>query len=262
MNRKLLYLLAVAEPESRPVNQADGIFLKEWNKLLIAYKKVDKQEFGEDLKANLDNLEWLKKQVLAHEQSIQTLLPLGTVIPFKFGRIFETEEKLVQQLSSNRDFWTKEIKRLKGKQEWSLKVIADTEALQNYLQASQGTLKKEAEEIAQSSAGKAFFLKKKQALKTKEILNKKMEEEGQALLEKLQSLTEDLHLKQAQGDHQNKLLLNAVLLLEKSTDFFEWTEKELETLLSHQAYRFLISGPWAAYHFLHSLPETSSHEGE
>lgn len=260
MEQKLLYLFALLEAEKEPKGLPDGVLVREDEGFSIAYKEVDKQEFGDNLSQQLEDLEWVKEQAVAHETTIQALLPFGTVIPFKFGRIFENWERLRDKIKANQTFWEQEITRLRDKQEWSLKVMADTKILEKHLQQNQAELKRESEEIEKSSAGKAFFLKKKQTEKTKEVLNQKLEEDAQHLLDKLQVLTEYLYLKQtsqAEGN-QGRLILNIVLLLKRDVDFFEWVEQQLEPLVAHQAYHFLVAGPWAAYHFLTPLPQVSN----
>lgn len=259
MEQKLLYLFALLEAENEPDGLTEGVSIKAYGNFFVAYQEVDKQEFGENLAEKLEDLEWVKERAVAHETAIQSLLPLGTVIPFKFGRIFESWEQLINKIKVNHTFWLQEVERLRGKQEWSLKVMADSEILEDHLQQNQSELKKETEAIEKSSAGKAFFLKKKQREKTKDILNQKLEAEAQLLLERLQNVAENLYLKQtshAEGN-QGRLILNIVILLDKDLNFSQWIKEQLDSLFEHQAYHFLIAGPWAAYHFLTPLPQAN-----
>src|SRR5256885_15720897 len=64
-----------------------------------------------------------EKTVLEHARVVSVCFRSGTVLPFRFGTIFETDDALRQAVRANRRTFGQSVARLKGKAEMHLKVL-------------------------------------------------------------------------------------------------------------------------------------------
>src|SRR5437763_6015453 len=63
------------------------------------------------------------KHVLEHARVVSVCFRQGTVLPFRFGTIFDSEESLRQAVRSNRRAFGESVARLKGKSEMHVKLL-------------------------------------------------------------------------------------------------------------------------------------------
>src|SRR5437660_6280824 len=64
-----------------------------------------------------------EKSVLEHARVVSVCFRSGTVLPFRFGTIFDSEEALRQAVRANRRTFGLSVARLKGKAEMHLKLV-------------------------------------------------------------------------------------------------------------------------------------------
>ncbi|MEP6644496.1 MAG: GvpL/GvpF family gas vesicle protein, partial [Acidobacteriaceae bacterium] len=64
-----------------------------------------------------------EKTVLEHAHVVSVCFRSGTVLPFRFGTIFDTDEALRQAVRTNRRAFGVSVERLRGKSEMHLKVL-------------------------------------------------------------------------------------------------------------------------------------------
>src|SRR5256885_9861790 len=64
-----------------------------------------------------------EKSVLEHARVVSVCFRSGTVLPFRFGTIFDTDDALRQAVRANRRTFGLSVARLKGKAEMHLKVL-------------------------------------------------------------------------------------------------------------------------------------------
>src|SRR5438105_13381641 len=64
-----------------------------------------------------------EKHVLEHARVVSVCFRSGTVLPFRFGTIFDTDEALRQAVRANRRTFGQSVARLRGKAEMHLKVL-------------------------------------------------------------------------------------------------------------------------------------------
>src|SRR5271156_3612861 len=62
------------------------------------------------------------KAVLEHAHVVSVCFRTGTVLPFRFGTIFDTDEALRQAVRANRRAFGQSVARLRGKSEMHLKL--------------------------------------------------------------------------------------------------------------------------------------------
>src|SRR5215813_7391838 len=64
-----------------------------------------------------------EKHVLEHARVVSACFRMGTVLPFRFGTIFDSDEALRQAVRANRRTFGQSVARLRGKSEMHLKVL-------------------------------------------------------------------------------------------------------------------------------------------
>ena len=62
-----------------------------------------------------------EKTVLEHARVVSACFRISTVLPFRFGTVFDTEDALRQAVRSNRRTFGESVARLRGKAEMRLK---------------------------------------------------------------------------------------------------------------------------------------------
>src|SRR5437762_2449418 len=75
-----------------------------------------------------------EKHVLEHARVVSVCFRSGTVLPFRFGTIFDSDEALRQAVRSNRRTFGLSVARLRGKAEMHLKVILRDGALREAME--------------------------------------------------------------------------------------------------------------------------------
>src|SRR5438552_16860236 len=70
-----------------------------------------------------------EKHVLEHARVVSVCFRQGTVLPFRFGTIFDTDDCLRQAVRANRRAFGESVARLKGKAEMHVKVLVRDGAL-------------------------------------------------------------------------------------------------------------------------------------
>ncbi len=69
-----------------------------------------------------DNVQFGEKNVLEHARVVSVCFRSGTVLPFRFGTIFDTDDALRHAVRSNRRAFGQSVARLRGKAEMHLKL--------------------------------------------------------------------------------------------------------------------------------------------
>jgi len=64
-----------------------------------------------------------QESILDHARVVSDCFKLATVLPFRFGTIFETDDALRQAVRSNKKNFTEAVAKLKGKSEMHLKLV-------------------------------------------------------------------------------------------------------------------------------------------
>ncbi len=263
-----LYLYSVREKvKETPVISKRGIdgkrevFALAYREVEAVVSKVFLEEFASEeiQKKAQEDLNWIKEKALTHARVIQEAMIKDGVglslIPMKFGTIFRDEARLEEVLEKNYAKIKEALERVRGKQEWSVKVyLRDRKALEEKTKEKYDVIKEKEREIASLPEGMAYFMEEE----IKEFISKEVERE-------LNNIVIYLHnslKKQAVDSVRCKILgkeltgridpmvLNTAYLFpeEKNEDF----KREVEALNGEmQALGLYVeyNGPWPAYNF-------------
>lgn len=130
--------------------------------LMAIVSPVPLAEFGpEALEANLQDLAWVRDRVLGHQQVLARLLDRHTLIPFKFGALFSSEDSVREMMGQHYQRFEETLARLEGAAEWGVKIFCSRQDLPKRLRETGEGLETLRQAISRAPEGAAYFLRKK-----------------------------------------------------------------------------------------------------
>jgi hypothetical protein len=177
-----------------------------------------------------------EKTVLEHARVVSVCFRSGTVLPFRFGTIFETDDALRQAVRANRRAFGVSVNRLRGKAEMHLKVLI-----------RDGSLRDLAADLPLPATVGGDYLTK---LRVKASKERERQTKARALSVQVHKLfnplEEEISCKRVDSD--GMLIDIAHLIDSKSVEKYQNRYSSAAKQLKNC--ELLISGPWPPYHFL------------
>jgi len=263
-----LYLYCIREKtdthcfSAKGIDEKGEVFIIPFRKLEAVVSKVSLEEFASEeiQKKAQEDLNWIKEKGIAHEKVIEEAMrkddKVLSLIPMRFGAIFKEKERLEETLNKDYPGIREVLDRIRGKQEWSVKVyLKDREKFEQVIKEKNEAVKEKEKEIASLPEGMAFFMEEE----LKEVISKEVEKGSNNIVE---VLFESLR-KQAVASNKIKILgkeltgrrepmvLNAAYLI--SEERFETFKEDAERLnqeIQTKGFYIDYSGPWPAYNFV------------
>ncbi|HBM16053.1 MAG TPA: hypothetical protein DD381_06910 [Lentisphaeria bacterium] len=188
--------------------------------------------------------DYIKNCAMQHEHLIESLMERYTVLPVKFHTVFKDKISAIQAFQKHYSDFEDNIKRLRNKIEYGLKVLWPLKEIQNNLDINSRDKERVIEGDSESKKYlKNKYIKYKQSEALKELAKARSDE----ISKYLDNFAVEKKLKLLQTD---SLFLNAVYLVDKIDikDFLEAFRKLKEDMGSK--YEFLFTGPWPPYNFI------------
>jgi Gas vesicle synthesis protein GvpL/GvpF len=177
-----------------------------------------------------------EKSVLEHARVVSQSFRMATVLPFRFGTIFDTEDAIRQAVRSNRRTFCESVARLRGKAEMRIKLVV-----------RDGSLREAMEEIIlPDTVGREYLAK----LREKASRDRERQTKARALSVQVHKLfnplEEEISCKKVYADG---MLLDIAHLIdnksiEKYQNRYNTAAKQLKNC------ELVVTGPWPPYHFL------------
>jgi Gas vesicle synthesis protein GvpL/GvpF len=221
--------------------------------------RVRLREFGaEALRLNLEDLAWLARTARAHNAVLARALSAEAVVPLRLCTIFDDEAGVRGVLEREREPLLAALSQLRGRTEWSVKVLADTGAL-NAAARERGSAFAGAE--AQGS-GRAYFARKKlerTALdEARAIATRAVEETDARLRTHAAAATRLPPQDRRLSGRPGEMVLNGAYLVERSnTGAFAALAKELGARHRELGLTLEVTGPYAPYNFVPAVEQRS-----
>ena len=263
-----LYLYCLREktktaPEisTKGIDGKGEVFALLYQELEAVVSKVSLEEFGssEIQKKAQDDLTWIKEKAVIHakitEEAMRQDDKILSLIPMRFGTIFKEKARLEESLDKDYSKIKEVLDRIRGKQEWSIKVyLKDRKKFEQVIKEKNEAIKEKEKEIAVLDEGMAFFMEEE----LKEVISKELDKEVnntvEALFESLKKEAVDSKkgkiLERELTGRRAPMVFNAAYLIpeEKIEDFKKETEK-LNQDIQVKGFHLEYSGPWPAYNF-------------
>lgn len=251
------YVYGVVWADSDPVPaDVDGVsaghevFAIEHAGLSAVASLVALSEFGEDeLHDNLNDVAWLEQTARAHEAVLDALLGSATVVPLRLCTIYRGEEQVREVLDRERAVFEDALRRLEGKTEWGVKLIAEPGALERAV-SGEGS-----EAGGDASPGVEYMRRRSREARAREDADRIAEEWADRVHERASAHAAEALLNPLQNPevsgHEGSMLLNGVYLVDD--DDAEALRAEVAALAAEfqeLSASVELTGPWPPYNFV------------
>jgi len=176
------------------------------------------------------------KAVLSHARVVSSCFRHGTVLPFRFGTIFDSDEALRQAVRTNRRAFGRSVARLRGKSEMHLKLVVRDGSLRDALTDIE----------LPDTVGGEYLMK----LREKASRERERQTKARALSVQVHKmfnpLEEEISCKRMNTD--GMLIDIAHLIDSKSVEKYQNRYSSAAKQLKNC--ELSVSGPWPPYHFL------------
>jgi len=176
------------------------------------------------------------KAVLEHARVVSVCFRNGTVLPFRFGTIFDSDEALRQAVRANRRAFGQSVARLRGKAEMHLKLMVRDGSLREALMDVQ----------LPDTVGGEYLMK----LREKAARDRERQTKARALSVQVHKmfnpLEEEVSCKRV--NTEGMLIDIAHLIESKSIEKYQNRYSSAAKQLKNC--ELTVSGPWPPYHFL------------
>ena len=178
-----------------------------------------------------------EKSVLEHARVVSQSFRTATVLPFRFGTIFDTEDAIRQAVRSNRRTFCESVERLRGKSEMRIKLTVREGS-------ARGNMNEEI--VLPDTVGREYLSK----LREKASREGERQTKARALSVQVHKLfnplEEEVSCKKVDADG---MLLDIAHLIdtksiEKYQNRYSTAAKQLKNC------QMVVTGPWPPYHFL------------
>lgn len=184
-----------------------------------------------------------QRAILDHARVVSECFRNTTVLPFRFGTVFENDEALRRSVRSNRKAFMASVSRLRGKAEMHLKLLV-----------KDGSLREAMTDVELPTTAGGEYLRK---LREKAVRQRERQTKARALSVQVHKLfnplEEDVCCKKV--DSGGMLIDIAHLIdgnsVEKYQNRYNTAARQLKDC------ELVISGPWPPYHFMPSKLRTA-----
>lgn len=227
--------------------------------LLAVVSRVPLDSFGPaTLPVNIKDTTWLQEQVLAHERVIRAIFSDHTIIPMKFGTIFESQDKVQGMLREHSDEFLLLLAYLEGKEEWGIKIFAERELLRQEIREKDTAIQARRIDIVKKGAGAAYLLQKRLDEEITTRVEQAAADCGQAAYAQLLTgVVEGRLLRllepELTGRKEEMILHAAFLVRRERVPLFRQDAERLGN--EHAWWQVECTGPWAPYNFLETRAE-------
>ncbi|MGD8779227.1 MAG: GvpL/GvpF family gas vesicle protein [Ignavibacteria bacterium] len=256
--KDLIYLYCITKEPPRINNLkslSDELYYINYLGVFAVVSRVKQDEFGEEnLRNNFTNLEWVKTKAYIHENLIEGVMQNNCVIPFKFGTIFTSESSLKACIKENTGKFNDSLNYLEGKEEWGIKIYCNNQQLKENINNNNEEMIKLDSEIANSSRGKTYLLKKKREALIDVLVNNKINVYGHEIFEVFKELSLNIRtnklLPKEVTEKKDDMILNLVLLMGKDAvaKMIE-AANYMKKKYSDKGLSIDYTGPWPPYNF-------------
>ena len=176
-----------------------------------------------------------QQDALDHAHVVGECFKLGTVLPFKFGTVFDTDDALRRAVRSNRRHFQESVEQLRGKAEMHLKLVV-----------RDGSLRPTIEGTLPTKVGIEYLAK----LRERAALDRDRQSKAKTLSVQVHRLfnplAEEISCKKVDS---GGLLIDIAHLID-SKQVEKYQNRYVSAARQLKNCQLVISGPWPPYHFL------------
>ena len=240
-------------PVSTPGTRPCGV---EAGPLAALVSGVALAEYGaESLRRNLNDFQWLERVARAHEAVLEQALAGATLVPLRLCTIFEDEEAVRAMLRARAADLIAALDALAGREEWTVKLLADRAALERAARDDAPA----PEVAAAAGSGAAYMLGRRRDREVREQAAQLAARLAEDVHARLRADAVDAVIGRPQNrdlsGHEGEMLLNAAYLVDReAVGRLRERVAELEEAHRGLGARLELRGPLPPYNFIPEAP--------
>ena len=185
------------------------------------------------------------KSLIEHARVVGSCFRQGTVLPFKFGTIFDSDDALRQAVRTNRRAFGKSVEQLRGKAEMHIKLIVRDGALKESSKDSALRAISDDAPLPRTTGGD--YLSK---LRVKAAKDRERQSKARTLTVQMQKLFNPLEADvSCRKVDANGMLLDIAHLIDNKS-ILKYQNRYSMATRQFKNCELVLSGPWPPYHFL------------
>jgi hypothetical protein len=244
------------------IDKKNKVYPVEGRGICVMVSKIYTDKFQDEIKKLLSKLTKTAEAVpneteeilRGHEDVVDALMKLTTVVPFKFGTILKDEEAASKMLQDYGEKFKKLLSKFSGREEWGLKVYVDNQEFKKHLAKVEPRLKKLDEKKGKLSKGAAYLLGRKMEEESKIDVSARLNKASEGIFQEAGEYAYESKLNktlpQKLTGKNKEMILNTAYLIEKGkvVRFCKQVKKLIEKYES-MGIEIELSGPWPPYSF-------------
>lgn len=188
-----------------------------------------------------------RENLMAHEEVNETVMKEFTVIPMSFGKVFPTENDVVEFLKHTSEALHDVLQKMKDKIEFGLKVNWDPDRVLKEVEREREDIRLLKQEITSNRSASTYFAQMQLGRLVEQAMNQKAESYVREIYDQLRDAAIASRANKPIGD---KMILNAAFLVERARAAqFQQKVQKIAKQYEGQL-QFLSSGPWPPYNFV------------
>jgi hypothetical protein len=221
--------------------------------LRVAISAVPEDDYSVGrIEGQLDDLDWVARQGLAHERVVSWFVDHGDIVPVALFTLYSGLDALERDMAGRGPQARGHLERLAGQREWDLKLVCDAGRATAALAEASPAMRELDAEIAGAAPGRRFLLERKRQALARDELRRVTSERADALLEALAAHANAVvRLTIPRTTEELPLLLHAALLVPRANESaLAHTLDAVLTPLEPLGFAASLTGPWAPYRFV------------
>jgi hypothetical protein len=237
-----------ALPELPGIDPVHSVTPLREGELTAIVSRVPLADFDEEsLREHLADIEWLERTARRHEQVLDAVRSLRTVIPMRLCAVYRDEVGVRAMLDREAEALTQSLAALKGKAEWGVKVFA--------VGGDASVDVDDRHEVGEAGSGTAYMQGRRREHEHRRHAGRRQEEACAAIHERLSAVSADALLTAPQrpevSERRGEMILNGVYLIDDSRqERFDAQISALRAEYEPLGLELERTGPWPAYNFV------------
>ena len=194
-----------------------------------------------DWERNATNVAWLERVARQHHEVLQNATMTAPVVPLRLPSVYGSLESLADSLHAASDLLVRDLRRIRGKLEWAVKVYRTAEAQSSAVNTP-------------STSGRDYLLTRSRDLSARSSAQEQLRQQVREIHEALGQLSAEYVRNRPQdavlSGRREQMLLNGAYLVGRA-DQARFTELvgDIADDSSAKGLSVEVSGPWPAYNF-------------
>jgi len=192
---------------------------------------------GEQLRDELQDVEAISRHALAHASVVEFFFHRAPVIPLKLFTLFSADDRVRQHLESRLTRLRKLFGKLRGLEEWGVRVI---------------TGEVEADSAKSFTSGRDYLQVKKRLSDQNAAPSRALVKEANTALTALGRSASKVRKEAFPPPRRGRPFVAGASFLVKAKRRSRWKKEvtKLTAALAKRGHRLEVSGPWPPYHFV------------